>query len=80
MPKKVPAVKTVSKTALKVKKISKAKKDNKKNEKKSKIIPKNKIVNGNTKRNGKINNEEILELGLLLDCSGSMRIWIDRAK
>ena len=83
MPKKIPVVKKISKAALKVKRISKAKKDNKKNEKKSKIEkPKAKIFKPkrNTKQNNKRNNEEILELGLLLDCSGSMKSWIDRAK
>ena len=83
MPKKVPITKKNSKVALKVKKFSKAKKDNKKNEKKSKIDkPKPKIVKPkkNTKLNGKGKNEEILELGLLMDCTGSMASWIERAK
>lgn len=86
MPKKVQAGKKVSKAAAKIKKITKtkqSKKEIKKNVKKSKIEkakvkvqkPKN-----NTKKNAKGKSQEILELGLLLDCSGSMSSWIERAK
>ena len=32
------------------------------------------------KKNGKENHVDLLELGLLLDCSGSMAKWIERAK
>ena len=83
MPKKVSPGKKVSKAAPKTKRISKAKKDIKKNEKKSKIAkpkPKAPKVKTNTKKNGKENHEDLLELGLLLDCSGSMAKWIERAK
>ena len=81
MPKKVSPAKKVSKAAPKTKKISKAKKDIKKNEKKSKIAkPKAPKVKTNTKKNGKGNHEDLLELGLLLDCTGSMANWIEIAK
>jgi hypothetical protein len=83
MPKKIPVSKKISKAALKIKRISKAKKDNKKNEKKSKIEkakPEILKPKRNTKQNNKRNNGEILELGLLMDCTGSMASWIDRAK
>ena len=83
MPKKVSSGKKVSKAALKTKRISKAKKDIKKNEKKSKIAkpkPKASKVKLNNKKNGKGNHEDLLELGLLLDCTGSMANWIERAK
>ena len=83
MPKKVSPGKKVSKAALKTKRISKSKKDIKKNEKKSKIAkpkPKASKVKLNNKKNGKGNHEDLLELGLLLDCTGSMANWIERAK
>ena len=83
MPKKVLKGKKVSKATIKVKAITKGKKVIEKKEIKREVEkPKGKVqkIQKNTKRNAKVNGQEILELGLLMDCTGSMASWIERAK